>query len=39
MEDNWSFEVQYQGQSIADIAWHSGLAARDALKRCLNGAR
>lgn len=39
MEDNWSFEVQYQGKSIADIAWHSGLAARDALQSCLKGAR
>ena len=38
MEDDWHFEVIYQGVSIADIAWHDGLKARDALKRCLAGA-
>ncbi len=39
MEDNWTFEVQYQGRSIANIAWHSGFKARDALKACLKDAR
>ncbi len=37
MEDNWSFDVIYQGQSIASIEWHDGLKARDALKQCLAG--
>ena len=37
MEDNWSFDVTYQGQSIASIEWHDGLKARDALKQCLAG--
>lgn len=37
MEDNWSFDVIYQGQSIASIEWHDGLKARDELKRCLAG--
>lgn len=37
MEDNWSFEVVYQGKSIAEITWHGGLKARDQLKQCLAG--
>jgi len=37
MRDDWHFEVIYQGTSIADIAWHDGLKARDELKRCLAG--
>ena len=37
MEDNWSFDVIYQGQSIASIEWHDGLKARDELKKCLAG--
>jgi hypothetical protein len=37
MRDDWHFEVVYQGTSIADIAWHDGLKARDELKRCLAG--
>lgn len=37
MRDNWSFEVLYQGKSIASIEWHDGLKARDELKRCLAG--
>lgn len=37
MEDDWSFEVIYKGQSIANITWHSGLKAREELKQCLAG--
>ncbi len=37
MEDQWSFEVSYEGQSIANIEWHDGLKARDELKKCLAG--
>ncbi len=37
MEDNWSFDVSYEGKSIANIEWHDGLIARDELKKCLSG--
>lgn len=37
MEDNWSFDVNYQGKSIANIEWHDGLKARDELKKCVAG--
>ena len=37
MEDQWSFEVSYEGQSIANVEWHDGLKARDELKKCLAG--
>lgn len=37
MEDNWSFEVIYQGKTIASANWHSGLKAREELKLCLEG--
>lgn len=37
MEDKWSFEVSYKGKQIANIEWHSGLKARDELKKCLAG--
>lgn len=37
MKDDWSFEVLYQGKSIASIEWHDGLKARDELKQCLAG--
>lgn len=37
MEDNWSFDVLYQGNSIASIEWHDGLKAREELKKCLAG--
>jgi len=38
MEDNWSFDLNYQGKSIANIEWHDGLKARAELKKCLAGA-
>lgn len=37
MEDKWDFELYYQNQSIARIEWHSGLHAREELKKCLSG--
>lgn len=37
MEDNWSFDVLYQGNAIASIEWHDGLKAREELKKCLAG--
>lgn len=37
MEDNWTFDVTYQGRSIANIEWHDGLRARTELKKCLAG--
>lgn len=37
MEDKWNFELIYQNKSIADIAWHSGINAREELKKCLSG--
>jgi len=39
IEDATRFEVLYQGRTIANIAWHSGFKARDALKACLKGGR
>lgn len=35
MEDKLDMHLQYEGQNIGDIEWHSGLAARDTLKKCL----
>jgi len=37
MEDDWRFELVYEGQSIADVTWHDGLKAREELKKCLAG--
>lgn len=39
MKDDSSFEVIYQGKSIANIEWHDGLKARTQLKQCLVGKR
>jgi hypothetical protein len=36
MEDKLDFRLQYEGQDIGSIEWHSGLAARDELKKCLS---
>lgn len=38
MEDTWSFDLSYQGKSIANIEWHDGLKARAELQKCLAGA-
>ena len=37
MKDDWTFDVIYEGKSIANIEWHDGLMARDELKKCLVG--
>lgn len=37
MEDTLNFRVEYQGSNIFELEWHSGLAARDMLKKCLQG--
>jgi hypothetical protein len=36
MEDIQSFDVAIAGKSVAQIEWHSGLAARDNLRKCLS---
>jgi hypothetical protein len=36
MEDKLDFHLQYEGQDIGSLEWHSGLAARDELKKCLS---
>ena len=37
MEDVLRFDLQMAGKSIAKIRWHSGLAARNELRKCLSG--
>jgi hypothetical protein len=37
MEDKSRFQIDYQGKLAFDLAWHSGHAARDMLRRCLKG--
>jgi hypothetical protein len=37
MEDVQSLDLQMNGKSIAKIRWHSGLAVRDELRKCLSG--
>lgn len=37
MEDRLDFHLQYNGQNILDVEWHSGIAARDEIKKCLVG--
>lgn len=37
MEDKLDFHLQYDGQNIGDIEWHSGNKAREELKKCLAG--
>jgi hypothetical protein len=37
MEDVQSFDVEIDGHSVARTTWHSGLAVRDELRRCVNG--
>jgi len=35
MEETLDFHLQHEGNSIGDIEWHSGVAARAELKKCL----
>ena len=37
MEDKLNFRIEYEGSKIFELEWHSGLAARDMLRRCLKG--
>lgn len=37
MEDVQSFDLKIAGKSIANLKWHSGLAASDELRKCLSG--
>jgi hypothetical protein len=37
MEDVQRFDLQIDGKSVAKIRWHSGLAARAELRKCLSG--
>jgi hypothetical protein len=36
MEDVLSFDLAIKGKSVAKIEWHSGLAARDRLSKCVS---
>ncbi|MBC8024790.1 MAG: hypothetical protein H7Y89_02255 [Steroidobacteraceae bacterium] len=35
MEEKLDFHLAWEGKNIGEIEWHSGIAARDALKNCL----
>lgn len=37
MDDRLDFHLEHEGKPIGSIEWHSGHAARDALKQCLAG--
>lgn len=37
MEDKLNFRIEFEGRKIFELEWHSGLAARDMLKKCLKG--
>lgn len=37
MEDKLNFRIDYEGKKIFELEWHSALAARDVLKKCLKG--
>lgn len=37
MEDKLNFKIDYEGKKIFELEWHSALAARDILKKCLKG--
>lgn len=39
LEDKARFLVSYQGKTIANIEWHSGFSARDALNACAKGSK
>ncbi|MCX7073066.1 MAG: hypothetical protein NTW01_18940 [Gammaproteobacteria bacterium] len=36
MDDKLDFHLEHEGKAIGSIEWHSGHAARDALKQCLD---
>lgn len=37
MEDRLAFAIEHEGRPVFALEWHSGLAARDLLARCLKG--
>lgn len=37
MEDRLGFRIDHEGNEIFNLEWHSGLAAREVLKKCLMG--
>jgi hypothetical protein len=37
MTDRLAFKIEHQGRQVFALDWHSGLAARERLKRCLQG--
>lgn len=37
MEDRLAFAIEHEGRPVFALEWHSGLAARDMLVRCLKG--
>lgn len=37
MDDKLRFRIDHDGREVFDLEWHSGVAARDMLKRCLAG--
>ncbi|RYG33889.1 MAG: hypothetical protein EOO01_32785 [Chitinophagaceae bacterium] len=37
IEDKLNFRIDFEGNKVFELEWHSGLAARDMLKKCLKG--
>lgn len=37
MDDKVNFRIDYENKKIFELEWHSALAARDVLKKCLKG--
>lgn len=39
MEDRLAFSIEHEGKPVFALEWHSGLAAREVLRKCLKGER
>jgi hypothetical protein len=39
MQDRQRFQIRHEGKTVFDLAWHSGLEARQVLRRCAAGER
>lgn len=37
MEDRLAFSIEHEGKPVFALEWHSGVAAREMLKKCLKG--
>jgi hypothetical protein len=37
MEDRMAFKIDHAGKRVFELEWHSALAARDVLRRCVKG--